>query len=269
METLNLSPIGYLKSQDKLKFAVPHQPDGTNQKGHIIELNPGFNFEAALRDLDGFERVWLIWWFNRNNTWRPCVMPPRGEAKRRGVFATRSPHRPNPIGITNVPLLGIKGRTIFVGDTDLIDGTPIFDIKPYISEIDSFPEAACGWLADVNQEYSAKSYKQIIVSPLAQRQLNWLQSNWQIDFFSQAKKILSLNPNPHRTRRITKLKDDNLRMGCGAWRIFFYLKDSEVVISHIAPGYPLKNLCNQGLSKIADREAQLAFIENFPESINA
>jgi tRNA-Thr(GGU) m(6)t(6)A37 methyltransferase TsaA len=253
MQNLTISPIGYLKSADHLKFAVPHQPQGSIEKQHQIELLPSQNFEAALRDLSGFSHIWLIWWFHRNNSWRPCVMPPRGEAKRRGVFATRSPHRPNPIGISCVPLLEIRGRSLIIGDTDLVDGTPIFDIKPYIPEIDSFPEASCGWLEQVNQQYSAAPSFCLEVSALAQQQLDWLNTNWQIDFFSQAKKILSIDPSPHRTRRIIGLKEGIYRMGCGAWRVFFKVVEKNVYISEIKPGYPERALQDQGLSRIADK----------------
>lgn len=186
-------------------------------------------------------------------------MPPRGEAKRRGVFATRSPHRPNPIGISCVSLLEIKGRSLFIGDTDLIDGTPILDIKPYIVEIDSFPEARCGWLEEVNQQYSGTPSFNIQVSPLAQQQLDWLMSNWQLNFFIRAEKLLMIDPSPHRTRRIIELKNGNFRMGCGAWRLFFTVIEKNVYVSEIKPGYPEKALRDEGLARIADREAQLAF----------
>jgi len=260
MESLSLSPIGYLRSTDQLKFAVPHQPLGGADKKHIIELNSGNNFEAALRDLSGFERVWLIWWFHRNSTWRPCVMPPRGEAKRRGVFATRSPHRPNPLGISCVQLIEIQGRTLTVGDTDLVDGTPILDIKPYIPEIDAFPESAYGWLEQVNLQYQGNESYRIEVSALAQAQLDWLISTWDIDFFTQAKRLLSIDPSPHRTRRIIKLTADNhYRMGCGAWRIFFSISKKLICISEIKAGYPKRALHDPLLNNIADKQAQIEF----------
>ena len=263
MQSLNLTPIGYLRSSDELKFAVPHQPDGSKGRNHFIELLAGNNFEAALRDLSGFDRIWLIWWFHKNTTWRPCVMPPRGEAKRRGLFATRSPHRPNPIGISCVELIKIQGRTLLIGDTDLIDKTPILDIKPYIPEVDSFPESACGWLEQVSQQYSGPARFEVQTTPLAAQQLDWLHQNWQIDFFTQAKKILSIDPSPHRTRRIVSLKDGEFRMGCGAWRVFFKTSGNNVQVTRITPGYPDKALQDQKLSSIADREAQIAFNKTF------
>lgn len=113
--------------------------------GRVV-LEPGHNFEQALEDLDGFSKIWLIYWFDRNENWKPKVLPPRGPAVKRGVFATRSPHRPNPIGLSLVDLIEIKGRTLYLGNVDLLDKTPILDIKPYLPYAEAFPEAKAGWL---------------------------------------------------------------------------------------------------------------------------
>lgn len=262
MQNLTASPIGYLKSHDKAKFAVPHQAPGSQHKQHYIELKPANNFEAALKDLQDFERIWIIWWFDKNNTWRPCVLPPRGKAQKRGVFATRSPHRPNPIGISCVKLIKIVGRKIFISDSDLIDGTPIFDIKPYIPEVDSFPESKAGWVDQLKQD-ELNSYN-VKLSELAQEQADWLLSKWQIDFIPRAIELLSKDPSPHRTRRISKLKDTTFKMGCGPWRLYFSLKDYVVEIAAIAPGYPARALKDPKLTKIIDRQAQISFSQIWP-----
>ena len=93
-------PIGFMRSNLSTKFAAPHQPDSQFSAVQYIEINNDQRLLNALRDLNGFDRIWIIWWFHRNENWRPMVRPPRGIAKRRGVFATRAPYRPNPIGIT-------------------------------------------------------------------------------------------------------------------------------------------------------------------------
>ncbi len=257
---LNLSPIGYLRSTDKAKFSVPHQSPVSENKNHYIELNPGNNFEAALKDLQDFERIWIVWWFNKNSNWRPCVLPPRGKAQKRGVFATRSPHRPNPIGISCVKLIKIKGRKIYISDSDLIDGTPVFDIKPYIPEVDSFPDSKAGWVDELKED-RAFSVK---LSEFAKKQLDWLEENWQINFLPRAVELLSKDPSPHRTRRISALRDGSFRMGCGPWRIFFTLNGAEVEITSVAPGYPLKALKDPAMNQIVDREAQISFSQIWP-----
>lgn len=130
------------------KYEVPRQGVFAGGTGEI-ELLPGANFEMALRDLDGFERIWLIFTFDRNGkNWRPTVHPPvtAPGISRVGVFASRAPYRPNPIGLSCVRLTGIKGRIIGVEEADLLDNTPILDIKPYVPAADSFPSAKAGWV---------------------------------------------------------------------------------------------------------------------------
>jgi tRNA (adenine37-N6)-methyltransferase len=145
--SLTLEPIGYLRTTANKRYEAPRQPGAldTDLPGRIV-LEPGHNFEQALDDLEGFEKIWLIYWFDRNDNWKPKVLPPRGPAVKRGVFATRSPHRPNPIGLSLVDLIEIKGRTLYVSNVDLLDKTPILDIKPYLPYAEAFPNAKAGWL---------------------------------------------------------------------------------------------------------------------------
>lgn len=259
--SLSISPIGIVNNSKKLKFDVPHQPDKDSDDTSTIELFPGHNFEQALSDLKGFSHIWLVWWFHKNSNWKPMVLPPRGAEKKRGVFATRSPHRPNPIGLTVVPLIQVKGRILTIGSCDLIDGTPLLDIKPYISEIDAFYNTKSGWLAKLETKNDQKF--QIIYSKIAEKQLNWLRQH-NINFIERAEKILRTNPAPHRTRRIIcidKGKNKIYRMGCGAWRIFFEVRASQVRIKNFAAGYPLESLTGNTKNKVPDREQQLEFIK--------
>ncbi|HRP03803.1 MAG TPA: tRNA (N6-threonylcarbamoyladenosine(37)-N6)-methyltransferase TrmO [Opitutaceae bacterium] len=142
---LSVQPIGWLRTGKTLKFHALHQPRESIAEKNRVELRKDSRFEGALRDLKGFSRIWLVWWFHRNPNWRPMVLPPRGPAVRRGVFATRSPHRPNPIGISAVQLIDVSGLTLHVGPCDLVDGTPILDIKPYLPAYDAFPSEKSGW----------------------------------------------------------------------------------------------------------------------------
>ena len=127
-----------------MRFKTLHQPDEAAAETNVLELTPAPGIREALRDLEGMERVWLLWWFHRAESWRPLVLPPRGPSQRRGVFSTRSPHRPNPIGMTPARLLGIEGLRLLLGPCDLLEGTPILDIKPYVPAYDAFPESAAG-----------------------------------------------------------------------------------------------------------------------------
>jgi tRNA-Thr(GGU) m(6)t(6)A37 methyltransferase TsaA len=150
-------PIGYVRSPYKERFGTPRQPTVTEQTladaavDATIELLPGHNFEQALKDLDGFERIWVIAWMHLNESWKPTVIPPRGPKVRRGLFATRSPHRPNPIAISALKLTRVEGLTLHVNGIDLLDGTPVLDIKPYVPYADAFPDAREGWLETIGE----------------------------------------------------------------------------------------------------------------------
>lgn len=262
MKSLVVDPIGYVHCSKQLKFEARHQPDQSSLEVNTIVLLPDKQFEIALEDLAGFERIWLVWWFDKNKTWRPRAMPPRGPAKRRGVFATRSPHRPNPIGLTCVPLISIDGLTLTVGPLDLMDGTPILDIKPYISTVDAFPSSSLGWVGEVDSLLADSPRFSIVVSEKAQAQISWLQTQWGISFTETAFEKLAIDPMPHRTRRILRV-GDRLRIACGPWRIFYRVSGLDVTIEEIQKGYSDESLVRAGHEKITDRLAQIAFAETF------
>lgn len=257
-------PIGIIHTAKVVKFDTPHQPsDGVNEQ-NVIELYPGRRLEQGLKDLAGFERIWLIWWFDRNPNWRPLVTPPRGPAKRRGVFATRSPHRPSPIGITAVPLISIEGHRIIVGNTDLLDRTPILDIKPYLSEVDSFPNQRQGWLEEVADELEKPPLYRVTLAPEAQEQVDWLRREWGVEFMSKTIEILRRTPHRSRIHRISAPRDGVFRLSSGGWRVFFTVTDLEVAVLRVASGFPKRLLIEDGFEVVPYWEAQLAFHERWP-----
>lgn len=265
-QPLSFEPIGVIRTKMRTKFDSPHQPKNSSEERNVIELYRGKGYDVAVRDLATFDRIWLVWWFHKNSTWRPLVLPPRGDAIRRGVFATRSPHRPNPIGITAVPLLGVEKLNIIVGNTDLVDGTPILDIKPYIPTVDAFPDASMGWITSVEEKLLQPNRYTVTYSPLATAQLAWLRSEWNIDFIGRAQEALSRDPTIHRTRRIRKWQDEQLQMGCGGWRIIFSVTGLEVSILKIVPGYPDSLLLRGADVIIPDQNAQIAFKQLWPDA---
>lgn len=151
---LPLDPIGFIRSCYRQKFGIPRQPRFTTADESELELIAPYNQEAAVRGLDGFSHIWLQFVFHqtRDEGWRPTVRPPKlGGKKRVGVFATRSTHRPNPIGLSVVRLKEVviapKRVVLKLGSSDLIDGTPVLDIKPYLPYADSIPEATESYTA--------------------------------------------------------------------------------------------------------------------------
>ena len=154
-DAIPLTPIGVVHSPYKERHGTPRQSTALNESEPMvsgrIELDSAWIPDKALRDLDGFERIWLITHLHLNPRWGALVRPPRGGV-RRGVFATRSPHHPNGLGLSVVLLDRVEGATLYVRGLDLIDGTPVLDIKPYVPYCDAFPESAAGWVDDVSEE---------------------------------------------------------------------------------------------------------------------
>lgn len=153
--------IARIESDFKEKFGIPRQSGIADELVARIIFEPEYRVSEALRGIDGYSHLWLIWQFSEavREDWSPTVRPPRlGGNKRMGVFATRSPYRPNPIGLSSVKLVGIehtkdKGDVLIVSGADLLDGTPIYDIKPYLPFTDSHPEATAGF-SELVREYS-------------------------------------------------------------------------------------------------------------------
>lgn len=161
MMVMEIRPIAYIHTDFPEKFGVPRQSGlAKNLKGRIV-FEKEFRNPDALRGLEGFSHLWLIWEFSANRRaqggWQPTVRPPRlGGNAHMGVFATRSPFRPNPLGLSCVKLADIEldtpeGPVVHVSGADLMDGTPIYDIKPYIRYADARPEAVCGYVDDLEE----------------------------------------------------------------------------------------------------------------------
>lgn len=154
---MDINPIAYIRTEFPEKFGIPRQSGlADNLRARII-FEPEYRNQDAVRGLEGFSHIWLIWEFsaNRRSCWQSTVRPPRlGGNVHMGVFATRSPFRPNPLGLSCVKLERIdmddrEGPVIHVRGADLMDGTPIYDIKPYIKYSDSRPHAICGYVDDL------------------------------------------------------------------------------------------------------------------------
>ena len=153
MENVNIQIIARMKSDFPSKFGIPRQSGLVQQLRSTIIFEPEYRNADALRGLEDFSHLWIIWQFSKavRQDWSPTIRPPRlGGNTRLGVFATRSPFRPNNLGLSSVEIIGLEhteqyGTVIHVAGADLMDGTPIFDIKPYIPYSDCHPEATGGF----------------------------------------------------------------------------------------------------------------------------
>ena len=155
-----INPIAHIRTEFWEKFGIPRQSGLAASLRGTVVFEPEYRNADALRGLEGFSHLWLIWEFSANTTkgeWQPTVRPPRlGGNERMGVFATRSPFRPNPLGLSCVEIDSIEldtvdGPVIHVKGADLMDGTPIYDIKPYIKYADARPHATCGYVDNLNE----------------------------------------------------------------------------------------------------------------------
>lgn len=152
MENITIHPIARMRSDFPTKFGIPRQSGLVEELRSTIVFEPEYRNPDTLRGIEGFSHLWLIWQFSEavRQDWSPTVRPPRlGGNTRMGVFATRSPFRPNNLGLSSVRLLGVEqtkeGTVLHVAGADLMDGTPIFDIKPYIPYSDAHPTAIGGF----------------------------------------------------------------------------------------------------------------------------
>ena len=147
---ITVRPIGVVRSPHRERHGTPRQaclaadPEDRPEELARIEILPAYR--EALRDLGEFDRVWVIAYLHLNQGWRATVVPPRGPRIRRGLFATRAPHRPNPIGLSAARVVEVTREAIVLERIDLLDGTPVLDIKPYVPEIDAFPGSRAGWV---------------------------------------------------------------------------------------------------------------------------
>ena len=140
---MDLKPIGVIHTPFAEARQAPIQPSMAGGAEGRVTIDP--EYTAALADVGGFDRIWLLYWFDRAAPAKLTVTPYLDEQER-GLFATRAPVRPNPIGLSSVRLLAVDGCDLHVADVDMLDGTPLLDIKPYVPHFDCYPGGRCGWL---------------------------------------------------------------------------------------------------------------------------
>lgn len=254
---MKLSPIGVFRSSPCTRYALPRQAGLKPCNKGWVELVPGQNFEMALQDLEGFDRIWLIFIFHDSRDyWRPKVMPPRSE-KRRGVFATRSPHRPNPIGLSCVQLLGISKRILEIRGHDLLDGTPILDIKPYLIYADSHPGSRQGWIDDCENE----PVYEVLFSENAENQLSYLLGSLGVEI--NAHWQLAHYPYPRKGRRIWDLEDGSFILAYKSWRLHFQRDDGARVVTVLGIYSGYRSF--EGPDTWGDFHLHREFLKCFPE----
>ncbi len=230
---LALKPIGFIRSKQVQPYQASRQPDEISEPATI--MLQGQNFAQALTDLDGCSHIWLIFGFHHNNSWKPMVQTPRSDRKI-GVFATRAPYRPNPLGLSCVQVLSVNNLEIEIGPNDLLDGTPIYDIKPYVASVDSVPNATVTWLQD-----SIHQKMKITFSPSAEEELDFLEVNQLTQVRSFITRQLEYDPTNSDKKRVEK-NNHYWTLSYRTWRIDFLITDDTVGILAIRSGYTAEEL---------------------------
>jgi tRNA-Thr(GGU) m(6)t(6)A37 methyltransferase TsaA len=246
---LVLGPIGFVRNALATKVEAARQPRAAEGAPARIELLPGRNFEHALEDLGRWQWIWVIFWFHHNAGWRPKVLPPRSNTGRKGVFATRSPHRPNPLGLSVVRLERVEGLTLHILDADMLDGTPVLDLKPYVAYTDAHPHAGNGWLDDAQpapgigggQPADPVRAYDVHLDPLAMEQARWIETHTGLAIEERIRSTLELGPAPHPYRRIRRV-DDGMQLAVKEWRVRFSVEGREVRVIDIASGFRVSQL---------------------------
>jgi tRNA-Thr(GGU) m(6)t(6)A37 methyltransferase TsaA len=214
---MTLKVIAYARNGHSDKFGIPRQSRDESPIITRIVFEPEYRIPEALRGIAGYSHLWLIWGFNTED-WSPTVRPPRlGGNTRMGVFATRSPFRPNPLGLSSVRLLNIENGELIVSGADLLDGTPIYDIKPYLSFSDSHPDAKNGF-AEEHKGYrlSISNYQ----SPM---------TNIPEDILRDIEYILSQDPRP----AYQEDPDREYKMDYAGYNVSFFVKNQTVYVKKI------------------------------------
>ena len=242
---MDLKVIAHAHNGFSQKFGIPRQSrEESCIETHIV-FTPAYRVREALRGIDDYSHLWLLWGFHETTRrgletqkidqgdssgtldWSPTVRPPRlGGNKRMGVYATRSPFRPNPIGLTSVKLLRIEetvndGLVLVVSGADLLDGTPIYDIKPYLAFSDSHPRAKSGF-AEATQEYSLEVHvDEDLLQGALRKGCPWLA----------LEEILSQDPRPAYQSDPTRV----YHLDYDGWEVDFVVDNATVCIKNIAP----------------------------------
>ena len=204
------------------------------------------------------ERIWIVFVFDRVNSWKPKVRPPfGGKDQKIGVFATRSPHRPNPIGLSCVTLLSVEKNLLYIADHDLLSGTPVLDIKPYIPQVDSFPGVKAGWRDEVPDPVPVAFTENFL------RKSAFLKDLCGLDTENFAGVQLAYDPVSDARKRIVRHGDGSCSIGCRTWQIRYLYDGKSVTVLDLQSHYKAEELLSGAEDPYMDKEFHRVFLREF------
>ena len=256
---MQFTPIGVFHCIETYPYEAARQGAVAYESLGRVELDAGQNFEQALQDIAGFSHLWILFQFHHNSGWKPLVSPPRGKRKV-GVFASRAPYRPNSIGLTCVRLLSVSGRTLEVADHDLLDGTPILDIKPYLAYADSVPEATAGWLDEIDEPVW-----KVVFSDAARERVRWLEAHGVACLEAFLVQQLADEPFNRRRKRLKRLGETEWEIAYRTWRARFTAdaNESRINIEDLRSGYSREDRDSVD-DPYQDKVVHRGFVAQFP-----
>lgn len=253
---ITLNPIAIFRtSKTRPQEAARQALYDTTSTEAFVEFVPGFNTEQALRGLETCSHIWVIFQFHQNSSsWNPVVTPPRGP--RIGVLASRSPYRPNALGLSALEIDRIEKNRIYVKHHDLLEGSPILDVKPYHPQADSFPHARLGWL-ESEPEF------QIEWSPVSLEQLRFLQDRGLKELRNFCEQQLAYEPLNADKKRLYDRTENSAVLASRTWRVVFTVQAQKVRIESLFSGYKNTEL-EDSQDPYGDKNLHREFTQAFP-----
>ncbi len=215
MNGWQLKPIGFFRGSAKSKKDVARQGALSSQAG-FVRLEPWVNPSQSLTKIEGFSHLWLVFGFHESQKTRSMVRPPKRPDLKVGVFASRAPYRPNHLGLSLVKFERRENHRLHLSQCDLLDLTPIFDIKPYLPEFEAVPNATAGWTAENLEGPYQIEWAESVVEPL-----KFLSAHLKTDLDEYCRVQLTYFPYPTPSKRIESLGENRYCLAHGEWRIFY------------------------------------------------
>lgn len=264
-----MKAIGYVRTNSRYRYEMPRQASFSGVPAFIEwEKEGAAQYAQAAKDLAGFERIWVIFCFHLNwDHWNVMVRPPVSpDGKKYSLFATRSPHRPNPIGLSCVELLSVEKNGLLIRNCDILDGTPVFDIKPYIPQADAFPQSPAGWHDRIkDSSYQVDFTEGFLVKS------RFLKEISHLDMENFCKVQLKYSPLDASRKRVKKMpgnkEGENVYcIGCRTWKIRFHCDEEKrvIVADDIFSNYQEEELLPEREDKYNDKDLHRSFRNTFP-----
>jgi len=259
MGKIEFTSIGKMICDQIYPQQQPRQGFYANNSG-FIELNNDKNIIEGLKGIDDFDYIWIIYHLDKNSKWKPLISPPVQSIKEKiGVFASRSPYRPNQIGLSVVKLIKVEKNRLYIENFDLLNNTPIIDIKPYISIYDSIENSKNGWVPD----YKKEEYK-LYFSNIFLNKNKFVKNHVNFDLKDFCLVQLKFNPVDKNKKRVKRIRKNQFIIAFRTWRIQFIINDKLINVENIFSSYSVVDL-NQNIKedKYGDKKSHILFNEKF------